>query len=740
MTAFLRFFLPVVLNCLAVRISAQAPVSYVDPYIGSGGHGHVFVGASVPFGAVQVGPDNFFKGWDWCSGYNYRDSVLIGFSQTHLSGTGIGDLGDVLIMPYTGELKLDKGTEQQAGSGFASRYSHRHEKVRPGYYSVRLDDYHVDVELTATKRVGFHRYHFPPGKEAHVIIDLQEGINDQATATHITRADPYTLEGYRYSKGWAKNQWIFFAIRSSLPLAAFKVYEKDSLLEGSSGSGKAIKGVISFKTAPSVLQLKVGISAVSAANALDNIERELPGWDFDRTARQAYDQWNKALSVIAIRTNNEKNKRIFYTSLFHTMIDPAVFSDANGDYRGTDKKVYRHAPFVNYSIFSFWDTYRAENPLFILTQPKRVADMIHSMLAIYDQQGLLPIWPLVGNETGTMVGIASRQVIAEAYLKGIRGFDAQRAFSALAGTSMKDTLGMGYAKKLEAIPVDKQSRAVAKGLEYAIGDKSIALMAKKMGKDDAYRYFEKRSMNYRKYFDTMSGFFRGKLSDGRWSDHFNAMKAGNDTYAEGNAWQYLWLVPQDVHGLIGILGGEQRFNEKLDSFFTLKMTDGEHGLADLTGLIGQYAHGNEPSHHIAYLYAYTGRQWDAAAKVRYIMNSFYSDQPDGIIGNEDCGQMSAWYIFSALGFYPVFPASGRYVLGSPLFDKAVIHLDGNKEFVIETVNNAPDNGYVQCVTLNGKKYTKSYLLHKDIEAGGILKVVMGDTPNYDFGTLPEDRP
>lgn len=739
MAALLRIFLPIVLSCMTMAIRAQAPVSYVDPYIGSGGHGHVFVGASVPFGAVQVGPDNFFKGWDWCSGYNYRDSVLIGFSQTHLSGTGIGDLGDVLIMPYTGKLKLDKGTEKAPGSGFASRYSHLHEKVRPGYYSVRLDDYGINVELTATKRVGFHRYHFPPGKEAHVIIDLQEGINDRATETYITREDRYTLEGYRYSKGWAKNQWIFFAIRSSLPLQNFKVYDKDSLLDGVSGIGDAVKGVISFEAVPTILQLKVGISPVSSANALDNIEKELPGWDFDRTARRAYDQWNKALSTITIQTKNEKDKRIFYTALFHTMIDPAIFNDANGDYRGTDKKVYRHAPFVNYSVFSFWDTYRAENPLFILTQPKRVADMIQSMLAIYDQQRLLPIWPLVGNETGTMVGIASRQVIAEAYLKGIGGFDPRRAFNALTGTSIKDTLGMGYAKKFEAIPVDKQSRPVAKGLEYAIGDKSIALMAKKMGNRDAYRYFEKRSLNYKQYFDPASGFFRGRLSDGSWNGNFDAMKAGNDLYAEGNAWQYLWLVPQDVHGLIGILGGEQRFNEKLDSFFTLQST-GSGQLADLTGLIGQYAHGNEPSHHIAYLYAYTGRQWDAAAKVRYIMNNFYSDRPDGIIGNEDCGQMSAWYIFSSLGFYPVFPASGRYVLGSPLFDKAVIHLDHNKEFIIEAENNTLGNIYVQQITLNGKRYTRSYLLHKDIEAGGILKLVMGHSPNYDFGKLAEDRP
>jgi len=717
--------------------AAKSLTSYVDPYIGSGGHGHVFVGASVPFGGVQLGPENFYKGWDWCSGYNYRDSVLIGFSHTHLSGTGIGDLSDILIMPYTGAVKTDKGIETVPGSGYASHYSHKNEQVRPGYYSVKLDASGINVELTATERVGLHQYHFPAGKEAHVIIDLKEGINDRSTETYIKRVDQYTLEGYRFSKGWAKNQWLFFAIRSSLPLPKFSVYDDNKLLEGTSAKGAAIKGLINFDSAPADLKLKVGISPVSSENALANIDAEIPGWDFQQVARAADAKWNKELAKISIETKNEVNKRIFYTSLYHTMIDPAIFNDHNGDYRGADTKIYLKASFTNYTVFSLWDTYRAANPLFVITQPKRTSDMINTMLAINQQQGKLPIWHLMGNETGTMVGISSMQVIAEAYLKGIKGFDPERAFAAIKATAMSDSLGMMYVKNLQPIPTDKQTRPVAKGLEYAISDGSTALMAKKLGKMDDYSYFSKRAKSYKLYFDPTDKFFKGKLSNGSWTPGFNPLSSKNGLYAEGNAWQYLWLVPQDVHGLISLLGGERAFNDKLDQFFKLKS---EEDLADLTGLIGQYAHGNEPSHHVAYLYTYSGQQWKTAEKVRYIMKDFYLSVPDGIIGNEDCGQMSAWYIFSSLGFYPVFPASGTYVIGSPLFDKATINLDGGKKFTVQAVNNNPKNIYIQSITLNGKAYNKTYILHQDIMNGSLLKIVMGNKPNYNFGKLQNNRP
>lgn len=709
--------------------------SWVDPYIGSGGHGHVFVGASVPFGAVQLGPENFYKGWDWCSGYNYGDSVLIGFAHTHLSGTGIGDLADVLVMPYTGGVRTGKGLEKAPGSGYASRYSHKNERVRPGYYAVRLDDYDISVELTATERVGFHRYRFPPGKQAHVIIDLQEGINDQTTEASIEKVDDSTFFGYRYSRGWAKDQRLFFAIRTSAPIHAFSVYDADTLLAGKKALGKAVKGLFSFAEAPALLQLKVGISPVSVENALDNIGAEVPGWDFDGVVGQADEKWNRELAKITVETADAKEKRIFYTSLYHTMIDPCLFNDHNGDYRGTDKRVYRKAAFTNYSVFSTWDTYRAAHPLYILTQPQRVSDMVNSMLAVYDQQGRLPIWQLMGIDTRTMVGISSLQIIAEAYLKGIRGFDPERAFAALRATATGDSLGLSYVRNFKPIPADKEGRSVAKGLEYAIGDGSIALMAKQMGKNEEYGYFRKRAQNYRSYYDPGTGFFRARLSTGEWAPGFDPFKAGNTTYAEGNAWQYLWLVPQDVPGLVALLGGRQAFNARLDSFFSIASPAGMKGLEDLTGAIGQYAHGNEPSHHIAYLYAYAGQQWKTAEKVRYILREMYKDEPDGVIGNEDCGQMSAWNVFSSLGFYPVFPASGIYVFGSPSVDKAILHLASGSTFSIEAVNNSPQNIYIQRVEWNGKEYRKCYLLHSDLEKGGMLRFFMGDKPNAAFGRL-----
>jgi predicted alpha-1,2-mannosidase len=734
-------FCSIILVGFNSRINAQSLTAFVDPMIGAGGHGHVFVGASVPFGAVQLGPENFYKGWDWCSGYNYGDSVLIGFAHRHLSGTGIGDLGDILIMPYTGGIRLNKGSEKNTASGYASHYSHNTEKVKPGYYSVKLLDDDIDVELTSTERVGFHRYHFPAGKEAHVIIDLKEGINDKPTDTYIKKVDQYTLEGYRKSSGWAKDQWIFFAIRSSEPIEKFNVYDDISLLDDASGRGKAIKGLISFNKAPSTLKLKVGISPVSAENALANIEAEIPGWDFEQVAKQADGKWNKELSSVKVETRTLSDKRVFYTSLFHTMIDPALFNDHNGDYRGADKKVYHNATFNNYSVFSLWDTYRAANPLYILTQPKRAADMINSMLAIYDQQGRLPIWHLVGNETGTMVGISSMQVVAEAYLKGVKGFDGERAFNAIKTTANLDILGLKYVKNFEAIPYDKESRSVAKGLEYSVSDGSTALLAKKLNRPKDYDYFKKRSGNYKLYFDPSDQFFKGKSTDGSWITNFSPTNATNNLYAEGNAWQYLWLVPQDVKGLISLLGGEKVFNNKLDQFFTTSSPPSETAeLADLTGLIGQYAHGNEPSHHIAYLYAYTGQQWKTAEKVRYIMKNFYPDNPDGIIGNEDCGQMSAWYIFSAMGFYPVFPASEIYVIGSPVVSRATLQTTSGKPFTVEAINNSAENIYIQSITLNGKSYSKCYITHNDIMQGGIMKIIMGKKPNYNYGRTVAARP
>ncbi|MCF8361615.1 MAG: GH92 family glycosyl hydrolase [Prolixibacteraceae bacterium] len=722
------------LSCKTEKTANEVDVlSYVDPYIGSGGHGHVFVGANVPFGAVQVGPNNIYKGWDWCSGYHYSDSLIIGFSQLHLSGTGIGDLADVLIMPYVGEVRLDKGVQEYPHGGYLSTFSHENETVSPGYYAVKMDN-GVKVELAATERTGFHRYYFPKNEQARIIVDLKEGINDRSTGTSLKKMDDYTLLGHRFSSGWAKEQQVYFAIRSSVPINDLKLYENTTLVDRINESSTQTKGLISFETTPEKVELKVGISPVSSENALENIEAEIPGWDFDGVVASAKEKWSDELSKITVKTTDESDKRIFYTAMYHAYMHPSLFNDHNGEYQGTDNKIYNDPGFDNYSIFSTWDTYRAAHPLFILSQPERVNDFINSMLAIYDQQGHLPIWHLNGYETGTMVGISSIQVVAEAYLKGYRGFDVDKAYEAVVNTANSDLRGLNYLRDLKVAPSDDMSvrRAVAHAMELSISDGSIALMAKELGHLDDYEYFSKRAENYKLFYDENVGFFHGKKKNGEWDnpfDEFMSKHRDRPDFAEGNAWQYLWLAPQDVSGLIELLGGEDRFIARLDSFFVIEADDETDVLIDLTGLIGQYAHGNEPSHHIAYLYAMAGQQWKTAEKVNYILNEFYHDDPDGVIGNEDAGQMSAWYIFSSMGFYPVFPASEKYVFGSPLFDELTLQLEDDKKFIVKAKQLSDKNIYIQSVQLNGKPYTKSYIMHDDIVAGGELIFTMGDTPN-----------
>lgn len=714
---------------LLVEAQEKQPVDLVDPMIGSGGHGHVFVGANVPFGAVQVGPNNIYKGWDWCSGYHYSDSLIIGFSHLHLSGTGIGDLGDVLIMPFTGDIRVDKGRQQYPHGGYLSTFKHENEKVIPGYYAVRMDN-GVGVELTATERVGYHRYVFPKNEIARIIIDLKEGVGDKSTETMIKLVDEHTLLGSRSSSGWAKKQQVFFAIRFATPVKDLLLYDDTVVTQNI--QGKALKALITMNNAPALVELKVGLSPVSPENALQNIDKEIPAWDFDRVVKEARQKWNHELSKISIETTDLRQKKIFYTSLYHAFMHPSLFNDHEKSYRGTDNKVYGNASFNNYSIFSTWDTYRAAHSLFTLVQGERVDDFVNSMLAIYDQQGYLPIWHLNGYETGTMVGISSQQVIAEAFIKGYKGFDKERAFQAIRTTAMSDLRGMSYVQKFQAIPTDaeKLSRVVGHGLELAISDGSTALMAQSLKKKEDYEYFKKRADNYKLYYDPKVGFFRGRKSDGTWPEKFDPVKstkAWARDYAEGNAWQYLWLVPHDPQGLMELLGGRDIFVKRLDEFFALP-SDKEEALVDLSGLIGQYAHGNEPSHHIAYLYNFAGQPWKTAEKVRYIMKEFYHDAPDGLIGNEDCGQMSSWYAFSSLGFYPVFPASGKYVFGSPLFDKATIKLPGGKTFTVIAENGGPENIYIQDIKLNGRRYTRSYIDHMDIVKGGTLVFMMGKSP------------
>ena len=712
--------------CMLHSLQAQKIIDYVDPFIGSGGHGHVFVGANVPYGAVQVGPSNFYKGWDWCSGYNYRDSVIVGFSQLHLSGTGIGDLGDVLVMPYMGDVKLNKGKEKERYSGYASKFSRKTEKVTPGYYSVNLDDYNIDVELSASERVGYHKYTFPQGKDARIIIDLNEGINDRAVDTYMELVDKYTIKGYRSSEGWGKKQQVFFAIKLSVPINDFSIYEDVKSIPGKKGRGKSIKSLISFAKSPGTVSLKVGISPVSSESALMNIKAEIPHWNFEETVKQAEQKWNKELSKIIVETLNESDKRIFYTAMFHLMTHPSLFNDQNGDYMGSDWKVHKNPGFDNYTIFSLWDTYRAAHPLYTIIDPKRTADFVNSMLAIYDQTGQLPIWHLRGYDTGTMVGINSLQIIAEAYMKGNKGFDPERAFQALKAVAMSDVRGMDFDRNFKAIPSDvMKNRPVATALEYAIGTASIALMAQAMNKVEDYEYFSKRARNYKLYYDKEVGFFRGRMSDGSWNPVFHPIKSKKPwatDYAEGNPWQYLWLVPQDVEGLMELVGGQKSFEAHLDTLFTTssELTGDPNAAADVTGMIGQYAHGNEPSHHIPYLYNYAGAPRKTQALVDHILRTLYHNDPNGLSGNEDVGQMSAWYALSAMGFYSFCPGRPVYEIGRPIFDKVTIHLSNGKDFVIQAKNNSVENKYIRSMKLNGEDLAEPRFSHFDLMKGGEL--------------------
>lgn len=743
--------------CLLAALVAPAATSggaddftrSVDPFIGSGGHGHVFVGASVPFGAVQVGPANFHQGWDWCSGYHYSDDVLAGFTHLHLGGTGISDLGDILIMPYTGDRVITPGSRKDPDVGWASRYKHDQEQARPGFYSVVLLDHDVHVELTATERVGLHRYRYPAGKQTHLAIDLQfENGGGRVVESRLRRIDETTVVGYRRSKGWAKDQRVFFALKSSKPFAEFRIFLGDrEVVDGEAAAttaaaeGRGLRAIGSYDGSPGEVLVRVGISPVSEENALANLEKEAGTTNFDTVAAATKAAWNDQLGRIRIKAD-DRTGRIFYTALYHTMIAPALFNDHNGDYRGADGKVHSAADFDNYTIFSLWDTYRATHPLFTLTQPERVGEFMQTMLAIRDQQGKLPVWHLMGNETDTMVGYHAVPVVVDAYFKGLLNADPERAYEAIRNSAMRDERGLDAVKEIGYIPAEREGESVAKAMEYAIDDWCIAQMAKALGKQDDASYFSKRARAYREYFDPTTRFMRGKLSDGTWREPFDPIKSSHrrDDYCEGNGWQYLWLVPQDPEGLIEMLGGDAPFAEKLDQLFAVESIKSEGASADISGLIGQYAHGNEPGHHTTYLYAFVGQQWKTARLVRQILTTLYSDQPDGLSGNEDCGQMSAWYVFSAMGMYPVNPAAGVYVFGSPIIDEATIAVPGGTSFTIIAKNNSPENLYIQSVELNGRPYSKSYITHPDIVAGGQLTFVMGPEPNEAFGSAAEDRP
>lgn len=689
---------------MSVSAAQDSFTQFVNPYIGTGGHGHVFLGANVPFGAVQLGPTQITRGWDWCSGYHYSDSLIIGFGHMHLSGTGIGDLGDIAFLPT-----FDAKT-------YTERFSHDAEYVRPGYYTVRLADSKILVELTATQRAGMHRYTYPlSSKQPLLKLNLKQGIGwDKMTKCQLTQENPTTVSGYRLSEGWAKDQRVYFVAEFS---RAVKLQEMqaDSV------------GVFSFDDATKPLLVRVGISAVSVDNAKANLKAEIKDWNFDRVAQEADAAWNDELGKIKVETPNLDDKTIFYTGLYHTMIAPSVFSDVNGQYRGSDGKIYQ-GDFVNYTTLSLWDTYRAAHPLMTIIHPEKQRDIAQTFLHIFQQQGKLPVWHLVGNETDCMVGNPGIPVLADIVLKGF-DVDKKAAYHAMRTSSLLDERSLDNLKKFGYIPWNRDStfETVAKGLEYALADACVAKVAKLLGEKKDYQYFFNRSKSYKYYFDKKTGFMRG-VDNGKFREPFNPFHSShrNDDYTEGNAWQYTWLVPHDVPGLIKLFGGKRPFVTKLDSLFTISGDLGENASPDISGLIGQYAHGNEPSHHILYMYNYVGQHDKTAEKVREVLKTMYHNDFDGLSGNEDVGQMSAWYILSSLGIYQVEPAGGRYMFGSPLFDKAVVNVGTGKTFTIIAHNNSAKNVYVQQIKLNGRPYKKLYIDYKDIVSGGTLEFFMTD--------------
>ena len=707
----------------------------VDPFIGTGGHGHTFPGASVPFGMVQLSPDTRLEGWDGCSGYHYDDARVYGFSHTHLSGTGVPDYCDILLQPTTGALRLNNGAD--GTPGYASAFDKKDEMASPGYYRTTLKDYGVDVELTATARAGLHRYQFPAGKPARVVVDLEH--RDEVIDSSLEFIGDRELAGYRRSRGWAVDQTVYFVARFERPFATKGVAIDGSTQNGGArASGKHVKAWAGFGDAGGSLVVKVGISAVSIDGARRNLDSEAPGWDFDNVRARAATAWERELSRIQIEGGTPAQRTIFYTALYHTLLCPNLFMDVDGSYRGRDGAVHRATGFNYYTVFSLWDTFRALHPLLTITSRRRTADFVRTFIRQYQEGGRLPIWELAGNETQCMIGYHAVPVIADAMMKGIGGFDEQLAFEAMKHSAEEDRRGLGAYARSGFIPAEVESESVSQTLEYAYDDWCIAMVARKLGRTDEYARYIRRAQSYKNLFDPTVGFMRSRL-EGCWFSPFDPSEV-NFNYTEANAWQYSFFAPQDVQGLIELYGGPQAFAAKLDALFAANSKLGGNQQVDITGMVGQYAHGNEPSHHIAYLYAFAGQPWKTQAMVRRLLDTMYTDQPDGLIGNEDCGQMSAWYVLSALGFYSVTPGSNAYVLGTPLFPKATIRLENGSSFVIRANGVSDGAPYVHAAELNGQPYTRAFIDHETIARGGELAFEMGTQPNEEWGTGEGDVP
>jgi predicted alpha-1,2-mannosidase len=745
---------PIALGEAASANQSTPLADFVRPFVGTQGEGNTYPGPSAPFGMVQLSPDTEKELWETASGYEYSDPTILGFSLTHLSGTGIPDLGDFLFVPQTAEPRLVSGTKNDPDSGYQSRYSHEEETASVGYYKVKLQKSGVTVELTAGERAGMMRMTFPASDNASILTDLSHvltGKKWKVVWSHIRVENNSTVTGFHLVNGWAKERYLYFAARYSRPFEGAEImndgkpviYNTYRFRSTQEAAGVNLQFLARYKTREKEpIVIKVAVSAISAENALKNLDAEIPDWNFEKVQDQTRAKWDRELARIEIEGSREE-KETFYTSLYHAFLAPNIYQDVTGEYRGLDQNVHHAKGFTNYTIFSLWDTYRAIHPLFALIQASRDADMINSMLVHYDQsvERMLPIWSLQANETWCMVGYHAVPVIVDAYLKGVKGFDRDRAYNAIRTTAMNphyDNVA-AYAT-LGWVPFDKENESVSKTLEYAYDDYCIAQMAKALGKRDDYPYFSKRAASYKNLFDPSVGLMRGKDSQGHWHSPFNAHfydeTAGVNDFTEGTSWQYSWYVPHDVPGLIALMGGKEQFAQKLDALFTFKEADQSKGVSDIQGRIGEYWHGNEPSHHVIYLYSYAGQPWKAAERLHEVVKTQYGNKPNSLSGNDDCGQMSAWYLFTCLGFYPVSPGSTYYVIGAPQLKKAVLNLSSGKKFTMTANSLTPENIYVQSVQLNGKELNNPFLPYSEVRNGGTLVFTMGPEPSK-WGTKPQ---
>ena len=712
---------------------AQGLSTHVDPFIGTGGHGHTFPGATTPFGMAQLSPDTRYEGWDACGGYHYSDTTILGFSHLHLSGTGIADYGDILFTPTLKTLDFRPAPDGKPSYNHRSTFSHADEVALPGYYGVLLSEGGIRAEFTATPRCGFHSYTFPRSDSAAIVIDLLHGLGpDRVVESELQITGDNEVSGYRRSSGWAKDQRIWFVAQFSKAFSGFGIVRNDSIVaESRAGSGTNLRAFVTYRTGKvEEVLVKVGLSAVSLEGARKNLTAEIRDWDFDKVRETAELLWERELSRIVVDGGPEREKKIFYTALYHSMIAPNLAGDVDGNYRGMDMEIHTEKNFTMYSVFSLWDTFRALHPLLTLLDPKRTGDFIRSMLRKYEEGGVLPVWELASNETWTMIGYHSVPVIADAYFKGVRGFDTTLALSAMKTSAGLNHMGLEPYRKYGYVPGDGAGESVSRTLEYAYDDWCISRFAGAVGDATAAGKFDERSQYYKNLFDPSTGFMRPRINGG-WAEPFDP-KAVTYHYTEANPWQYTFFAPHDVDGMISLFGGKGKFVGKLDSLFYSSSGTTGREQADITGMIGQYAQGNEPSHNFAYLYAHAGAPWKTQKIVRTIMDSLYTDRPDGLCGNDDCGQMSAWYVFSALGFYPVTPGAPLYTVGSPVFPRVRINLPNRKMFIVEARNVSPSNRYIQAVTLNGRAVGGMTLRHDVITSGGEVVFTMGPLPKRDL--------